>query len=159
MKTLIVYKSVHHMSTEKVVKAMASAMGARLAKVEDVRPEELAGYDVIGFGSGTYNLNVHKSLIEFVEKMPPMDKKVFVFTTTGNFRDVNHKLIKEKLAEKGCKIAGEFTCFGEFGPSGVFINLPGCSYCSEVRTKGTRTRRTWKMLAPSRKDFYRHKAG
>ncbi len=125
MKTLIIYKSVHRMNTEKVAKAMAEAMDAKLAKVEDVRPEELAGYDLIGFGSGIYGIKHHKSLIEFVERMPSIDKKVFVFSTTGNFRDANHKLLKEKLAEKGFKIVGEFTCFGEFSPFGFFINLPG----------------------------------
>ena len=48
MKTLIVYKSYHRMNTEKVAKAMAEAMDAQLAKVEDVRSEELAAYDLIG---------------------------------------------------------------------------------------------------------------
>jgi flavodoxin len=87
-------------------------MEAKLAKIGGVKPEELAAYDLIGFGSGIYGLKHHKDLIEFIEKMPAMDKKVFVFSTTGNFRDANHKLIKEKLAEKGCKVVGEFTCYG-----------------------------------------------
>ncbi len=100
-------------------------MGAKLAKVEDVKPEDLAGCDLVGFGSGIYNLKVHKSMIEFVEKMSRMDKNVFVFTTTGNLREINHKLIKEKLAEKGCKVVGEFTCYGEFSPLGFIISLPG----------------------------------
>lgn len=125
MKTLIIYKSVHRMNTEKVAKAMAEAMDAKLAKVEDVKPEELAGYDLIGFGSGIYGYQHHKDLIGLIEKMPPMDKKVFIFSTSGNFRDRHHNLIKEKLAEKGCMVVGEFTCFGEFSPLGFFINLPG----------------------------------
>jgi hypothetical protein len=29
---------------------MAEAMNAQLTKVDEVRPEELAGYDLIGFG-------------------------------------------------------------------------------------------------------------
>jgi flavodoxin len=114
MKTLIVYKSYHRMNTEKVAKAMAEAMNAQFTKVEDVRPEELAEYDLIGFGSGIYGLKHHKALIDLIETMPAMDKNVFVFSTTGNFREVNHRLIKEKLTEKGCHIVGEFTCFGEF---------------------------------------------
>jgi flavodoxin len=125
MKTLIVYKSVHRKSTEMIAKAMAEAMNARLASVEDVKPEELTGYDLIGFGSGIYNLKHHKVLIEFVEDMPPMKKDVFVFSTTGNFRDVNHRLIKEKLTEKGCKVVGEFACFGLFSPLGFNADLPG----------------------------------
>ena len=114
VNTLIVYKSYHRLNTEKVAKAMAGAMNAQLTKVEDVRPEALAGYDLIGFGSGIYGLKHHKALIELIEAMPAMDKSVFVFSTCGNVREVNHKLIKEKLTEKGCHIVGEFTCFGEF---------------------------------------------
>jgi len=114
MKTLIVYKSYHRMNTEKVAKAMAEAMNTQVTKVEDVRPEELAEYDLIGFGSGIYGLKHHKALIDLIETMPAMDKNVFVFSTTGNFREVNHQRIKEKLTEKGCHIVGEFTCFGEF---------------------------------------------
>jgi flavodoxin len=114
MKTIIVYKSYHRMNTEKVAKAMAEAMNAQLTKVEDVRPEALVEYDLIGFGSGIYGLKHHKALIELIEAMPAMDKNVFVFSTTGNFREVNHQLIKEKLIVKGFHIVGEFTCFGEF---------------------------------------------
>jgi len=114
MKTIIVYKSYHRMNTEKVAKAMAEAMNAQLTKVEDVRPEELARYDLIGFGSGIYGLKHHKALIELIEGMPAIDKNVFIFSTCGNVREANHKLIKEKLTEKGCHIVGEFTCFGEF---------------------------------------------
>lgn len=42
MKTIIVYKSYHRKNTEKVAKATAEAINARVAKVEDVRSEELA---------------------------------------------------------------------------------------------------------------------
>ena len=91
MNTLIVYKSYHRMNTEKVAKAMAEAMNAQLTKVEDVRPEALAGYDLIGFGSGIYGLKHHKALIDLIEAMPAMDKNVFVFSTCGNVREVNHQ--------------------------------------------------------------------
>ena len=114
MKNIIVYKSYHRMNTEKVAKAMAEAMNAQLTKVEDVRPEALIGSDLIGFGSGIYGLKHHKTLIELIDAMPAMDTNVFVFSTCGNVREVNHKQIKEKLTERGCHIVGEFTCFGEF---------------------------------------------
>jgi flavodoxin len=63
VNTLIVYKSYHRMNTEKVAKAMTEAMNAQLTKVEDARPEALAEYDLIGFGSGIYGLKHHKALI------------------------------------------------------------------------------------------------
>ena len=126
LKTLIIYKSYHHMNTEKVAKAMAEAMSATLAKVEDVQPEELADYDLIGFGSGIYGYKHHQTLLELIEKMPPMDKKVFVFSTAGNLRERHHTLIKEKLAEKGCTVIGEFSCLGQFaGALRLNLNLNG----------------------------------
>lgn len=57
--------------------------------------------------------------------MPVTDKKVFVFSTTGNFRDRNHKLIKEKLANKECTVVGEFSCLGEFGFFGISLKNKG----------------------------------
>lgn len=125
MKALIIYKSTHRTSTEKIARAMAESIGAKLVKAGEVTQEGLAEYELIGFGSGIYNLRHHKDILEFVDKMPSMNKNVFVFSTTGNIRDVNHRLIKEKLMEKGCKVVGEFTCFGEFSPLGFFVNLPG----------------------------------
>lgn len=136
MKTLIIYKSYHRMNTEKVAKAMADAMDAKLVKVEDVKPEELKEYDLIGFGSGIYGYNHHKKLIEFIEKMPPMDKMVFIFSTSGNFRNRHHNLIKEKLAEKGCKLVGEFTCFGEFAPLGFNLDMNGALAFVGGKNKG-----------------------
>ena len=85
------------MNTEKVAKAMAETMNAQFTKVEDVRPEELVGYDLIGFGSGIYGLKHHKALIDLIETMPAMDKNVFVFSTTGNFREVNHSSSRRSL--------------------------------------------------------------
>jgi flavodoxin len=114
VKTLIVYKSYHRTNTEKVAKAIAEAMDAQLAKVEDVRPEELTAYDLIGFGSGIYALKHHTKLIKLIETMPAMEKNVFVFSTTANVRERNHKRIKAKLTEKGCHIVGEFSCAGRF---------------------------------------------
>lgn len=61
MKTLIIYKSYHHMNTEKVAKVMAETLNATLAKVEDGRPEELANYDLIGFGSASTGIRTTKN--------------------------------------------------------------------------------------------------
>jgi len=74
--------------------------------------------------------------------MPAMDKNVFVFSTTGNFREVNHQHIKEKLTEKGCHIVDEFTCFGEFaGALRLNRDWKGVLAFIAVKTKDTRTKR------------------
>ncbi|MGZ4865060.1 MAG: flavodoxin domain-containing protein [Halobacteriota archaeon] len=67
MNAIIVYESYHRTNTEKVATAMAEAMDAQFTKAEDVRPDELTAYDLIGFGSGIYGLKHHKTLIELIE--------------------------------------------------------------------------------------------
>jgi hypothetical protein len=57
--------------------------------------------------------------------MPSINKKVFIFSTSGNYREKHHDLIKEKLNETDCKIVGVFTCFGEFRPLGFNLDMNG----------------------------------
>jgi len=125
MKTLIIYKSVHKMNTEKIAKAMAQVMNADLTKVENVHPEELAKYDLIGFGSGIYASKFHKKIYRFIEKQPSISKDVFIFCTSGSGKSEEKHLFKEKLLEKGCKVIGEFSCSGEFSPFGFHIDKKG----------------------------------
>jgi flavodoxin len=114
VETLIVYKSYRYMNTEKVARAMAEVIEAQISKVEDVVPEALREFDLIGFGSGIYGSKHHNALIGLIEAMPAMEKDVFVFSTAGILRKTNHQVIREKLAEKGCHIVGEFACAGQF---------------------------------------------
>lgn len=138
MRTLIVYKSIHRKNTGKVAKAMADALDARLADVRDVRPDELAGYDLIGFGSGIYQDHYHKELMRLIREMPAMEKPVFIFSTAAVLKDTYHGPIKEKLAEKGCKVVGEFACPGEFVPLGLNLGreLPGALVVFSGKNQG-----------------------
>lgn len=69
------------MNTQKVVKAMAEAMNVTPKRVEDPSPEDLAGYDLIGFGSGMYAGRYYKYMVNLIEKVPEMEKEVFLFHT------------------------------------------------------------------------------
>jgi len=123
MKTLIVYVSVHHGNSEKVAKVMANTLGADLLQVEQVDANVLAQYDLIGFGSGIYFGRHHNSLLNFVRNLPALNKKVFLFSTSGMAgKYFFHKELKRILREKNCTILAEFSCrgFDEFGPLGVF---------------------------------------
>ena len=85
MKTMIVYTSVHHQNTEKVAKVMAEELEADIVQIAKAQPETLATYDLIGFGSGIYFGKHHKTLLQFVETLPPVtQKKAFVFSTCGD---------------------------------------------------------------------------
>jgi len=134
MKTLIIYKSYHKMNTEKVAKAIAQEMNAKLAKVENIKPEDLIEYDLIGFGSGIYGSRFHKTIYAFLKKMPSMNKNAFVFFTSANFGEKH--LMKEKLSEKGCNVIGEFNCSGEYSPMGFNLNSEGKLALIVGREKG-----------------------
>jgi flavodoxin len=117
MNVLIIYKSYHRMNTEKVAEAMAGVMNATLRKVDDMDPaEDLSGYDLIGFGSGIYGGKPHKSLMRLVENLPLQNRNVFIFSTAGGPQQKYHQGLRELLASRGCRIAGEFQCPGVFGP-------------------------------------------
>ena len=112
MKNVIIYTSVHHQNTEKVAKVMAEELEADLVPVANAKPETLATYDLIGFGSGIYFGKHHKTLLRFVETLPPMtQKKAFIFSTSGDGK-IHHTALKEKLTSRGFAIVDEFTCKG-----------------------------------------------
>lgn len=83
MKTIIIYRSGRSMNTQKIAAAMAEVLGADLAKVEDVKPEMLSGYDLIGLGSGIYASKIHRRMFKFIKRMPLRDKNVFIFAHPG----------------------------------------------------------------------------
>jgi flavodoxin len=115
MNVLIIYKSYSKMNTEKIAQAMAGAMNATLKKVEEVGPEDLAGYDLIGIGSGIYGGKYHKSLFKLVEKIPRLEKDVFLFHTAGGPDEKYDQPMKVLLMKKGARIVGEFRCPGAAG--------------------------------------------
>ena len=131
VKTLIVYVSIHHGNTEKIARAMAEVLNAKLVKPNEVEINKLSQYDLIGFGSGIYWGQHHKSLLKFVDQLPDLkEKKAFIFSTSGvsnagnfshNFRNrVSHFHVplRKKLIKKGLNIVGEFACrgFDNVGP-------------------------------------------
>lgn len=120
-RTLIVCLSVHHGSTEKVAKALAEELDAEIKKPAEVDPGELAKYDLVGFGSGIFDGRHHVSLLTYVDGLEAAaGKKAFLFSTSGvpvalfgngflqNYRLKAHRELKDKLANKGYVIAGEY---------------------------------------------------
>jgi len=134
MKTLIIYKSIHHGNTEKIAKAIAETLNATLKKPSEVRHSDIKDYDLIGFGSGIYFSKHHKRILELVRKLPDnMKKKAFIFSTHGVSRKAGrkcHKALLQLLRNKGFKVIGEFNCRGydSYGPlkliGGISKNHP-----------------------------------
>jgi len=124
MKTLIIYYSKHHRNTEKIAKTMGGVLDADVIELGSVKMDKLAGYDLIGFGSGIYYSRHDKSLLEFANSLPKTDKKAFIFSTSGMGLSVYHRALKKKLLDKGFTIIGEFSCKG-FDTVGPFQYVGG----------------------------------
>ena len=121
MSVIIILVSYHHQNTEKVAQKIAGILGAEIKKPQQTDSNNLANYDLIGFGSGIYFGKFDKTLIELADKLPQLGgKKAFIFSTSGRLgnQEKFHKEIKEKLQSKGLTIVGEFNCGGydTYGP-------------------------------------------
>lgn len=117
MKSLLVLYSYHHQNTEKVAKVFAKVLDAEIKMPQEIKPEELQEYDIIGFGSGIYSAKHDESLLDLADSLPQVtDKKAFLFSTAGitgkSKASKDHATLREKLESKGYKIVDEFQCKG-----------------------------------------------
>jgi flavodoxin len=117
MKTLLVLVSYHHHNTEKIAKVFANVLDAPIKTPQQVKPEELEEYGLVGFGSGIYGGKHHGDLLDLADTLPPVTgRKAFIFSTsaiTGEAKVArDHAQLRKKLASKGYIIVGEFSCRG-----------------------------------------------
>lgn len=125
VKSLVVVFSYHHKNTEKIANVIAKVLDAPVKTPQQVNPKEIQEYDLVGFGSGIYSAQNHPSLLDLVDKLPPVaNRKAFIFSTCGvpaivydghRFRKFvlkNHSLLRKKLEFKGYTIVDEFGCRG-----------------------------------------------
>ena len=78
MRKAIVYASVHHGNTEKIVKSIAERCQVDLINAVKQSDADLSSYDMIGFASGIYFSKFHQLILEFAEKNLPDEKKIFL---------------------------------------------------------------------------------
>lgn len=116
MRKAIVYTSVHHGNTEKLVKRIAEECQVDLIDAIKQMNADLDDYDMIGFASGIYYSKFHQSILKFSEENLSADKKVFLICTYGG--SANYKSIEQILDKKRSKVIGKFGCKGydTFGP-------------------------------------------
>jgi len=121
VKSLVVVFSYHHKNTEKIAHAIAKVLDAPVKTPQQVKPEEIAEYDLVGFGSGIYSATFDPSVLDLADRLPhAAGKKAFLFSTygapafavTSGFVENNHREIRDKLQLKGYSVIGEFGCAG-----------------------------------------------
>jgi len=121
VKSLVIVFSYHHNNTEKIANAIANVLGAEVKTPDQVYPEKLREYDLIGFGSGIYGATFDPTMLTLADRLSSAaGKKAFLFSTYGapgfavtrNFVADNHAEIRDKLKLKGYTVIGEFGCAG-----------------------------------------------
>lgn len=117
MNSLIIVYSYHHKNTLKIAQALADILAAEVKSPDQVDPQSVPNYDLIGFGSGIYGESHHKSMLALADNVPIVqDRPVFIFSTaalTGQEKaHKDHATIREKLQSKGYRILDEFQCKG-----------------------------------------------
>ena len=123
MKSLIVCYSYHHRNTQKVAEAMAEVLDSEPRAPQQINPDDLLSFDLVGFGSGIYSYQHDVSLFDLLDKLPQVPgKKAFIFSTTGTpiaFGEPalakaleQHIPLRKKIQSKGYVILGEFICAG-----------------------------------------------
>ncbi|MHA1614577.1 MAG: flavodoxin family protein, partial [Candidatus Thorarchaeota archaeon] len=103
--------------TEKIANVFAKVLDAQIQTPRQVSLEEVQGYDLVGFGSGIYGDEHHRTLLDLADKLPQVtDKKAFIFSTSAMMgRDKvasDHSTLRSKLESKGYTIIDEFACKG-----------------------------------------------
>ena len=117
MKSLLVLFSYHHNNTEKIANVFAKVLDAQIKTPQQINPEELQEYSLIGFGSGIYSAKHHKVLLDLADKLPQVtNRKAFIFSTSAIMGEAkvakDHSMLREKLQSKGYMIVDEFSCKG-----------------------------------------------
>jgi flavodoxin len=117
MKSLLVLFSYHHNNTEKIAKVFAKVLNAQIKTPQQINPEELQEYSLLGFGSGIYGEKHHKTLLDLADTLPHVtNKHAFLFSTSALTSEdkaaKDHATLRDKLQSKGYRIVDEFQCKG-----------------------------------------------
>ncbi len=117
VKPLLVVYSYHHNNTLKVAEVFAKVLDAKIVTPQQANPQELQGYNLIGFGAGIDSGKHYKPLLDFADQLPNVtDKRAFIFSTSGvsnpKYMTKIHTALREKLTNKGYIVVDEFNCHG-----------------------------------------------
>lgn len=114
----IVYCSVHHGNTKKLLDAAATEGVADLFSTEEAKKADLSHYHAVGFASGVYMSKLHRSLYDFLAGDPALPKKAFLLYTCGSGGQKYGNSFVALLKEHGIEVCGVYSCkgFDTFGP-------------------------------------------
>lgn len=105
MKVLIIYKSMHHQNTYRLVKHLHDKYGYDLINVDEINDStNFDEYIYIGIASGIYGFEFSKEITELIKKGKIKNKKMFILYTSAMDKDSFSKnIIKEVSKENELK--------------------------------------------------------
>lgn len=119
MKTAIVYASVHHGNTKKLLDEIVKA-DPEVVLIDAVgeKTADLSGYDRIGIASGIAYGKYYPQMLAFLAENLPENKQVFFIHTGGAPHERDCYAAKAIADERHCRTLGIFRCkgFDTFGP-------------------------------------------
>ena len=84
MQSLLVVFSYHHKNTEKVANVFTKVLDAQIKTPQQINPVDLQEYSLVGFGSGIDSGKHYKPLLDFTDRLLPVDNKnSFIFSTAA----------------------------------------------------------------------------
>jgi flavodoxin len=116
-KALVIVYSYHHKNTEKIANAMADVLNADVKHPEDINPEEIQNFNLVGFGAGIDSGKHYEPILKLADELPIVTgKKAFIFSTSGVIGEkkmgTDHLALRKILISKGYAIINEFHCRG-----------------------------------------------
>ena len=117
-KIVIVYASIHHGNTYKLVKAISDKYNIEIIDASKQVIADLEHYEVIGFASGIDFGKFYKVVESFAKENLPNEKEVFFLYTCAMKRKGFTNSIKEIVLQREGIVLGEYGCKGynTYGP-------------------------------------------
>lgn len=111
-QNVIIYASVHHHNTEKVVKYIAPEIQADVINILKTPEPDISRYDHIIFASGIYFNQIHKSQLSYIEGTAFEGRKTAVLYTCGMHYKEFAKPVEKLLKSRGADYIGSCYCRG-----------------------------------------------
>ncbi|MDO5725659.1 MAG: flavodoxin [Tissierellia bacterium] len=108
-KMAIVYASIHHKNTEKLLKGAIEGLNIDLIDATKNIEADLSNYEIVGFASGIYAFKLHKSIYNFIEKNE-IPKEIVLIYTSGTGGLSYAKRFKKYLSDRNITIKSVFEC-------------------------------------------------
>ena len=123
-RVVIIYASVHHHNTKKVVDYIAASIHADTVDILKTPEPDISGYNLIIFATGIYFNRIHKSLQKYMDRTSFKGKQTALLYTCGMHYMEFAKPIEKMMKGQGAEYKGSCYCRG-YDTFGVLKKIGG----------------------------------